>query len=463
MLRRKARAEVRVADGAGGMAPLRDLRFDPGEWPVEFEIRDANADTWMRYLVGECEARGWSTGGLGQLQRHENSGTKTVFRAGRAVLTLVWERKRGDVLKVRARPEAADEFPVADVSTFFDRINTRCAASQTERFYRCACLEYAGLPWRGELWLDDNLRLGPPSRLYNGALNGPQAVVVTAMVEAVSPGDSAYVFQKELSELAAFLSVVMATNVCHRRQDQMWTWEIADDGQTICGVRHLGYIEMQPPSSMPARHSISTVPFAPVRRRTGLETEVSLPADIVELWSRYRALPPDRKTKFRHVAAKWQEALMHWQERDTLSFTLMVVACEALKHSGSEFRDHKIEHVATALLGPTVGELLKRDWFRAHYVRSEHLHLGKMRGEELSLGTMVDYRDPTFDEARRELFRITNAAIIEWLRRDGNLMLSPLRRTPKTLRNLVRQNAVPLLVIALMTGAVIGFAVGFIF
>ncbi len=57
------------------------------------------------------------------------------------------------------------------------------------------------------------------------------------------------------------------------------------------------------------------------------------------------------RAKFLQVAAKWQEAHMHWQDRDTLSFTLMVVACEALKPHGTDFKDHTIYEVIEALLG----------------------------------------------------------------------------------------------------------------
>jgi hypothetical protein len=44
----------------------------------------------------------------------------------------------------------------------------------------------------------------------------------------------------------------------------------------------------------------------------------------------YRALTPDRRRDFLQAAAKWQEAMsQRLPEGSTLSFALMVVACES--------------------------------------------------------------------------------------------------------------------------------------
>jgi hypothetical protein len=45
-----------------------------------------------------------------------------------------------------------------------DLVTDRCRAGAKERFYLRAQLHYEGLPWKGELWLSDTLRLGPPSK-----------------------------------------------------------------------------------------------------------------------------------------------------------------------------------------------------------------------------------------------------------------------------------------------------------
>ncbi len=181
-------------------------------------------------------------------------------------------------------------------------------------------------------------------------------------------------------------------------------------------------------------------------------------AVILDLWQHYRALPADGRAKFMQVAAKWQEALLHWQDRDTLSFTLMVVACEALKPSDAAFNDHTIYEVVGALLGPEAEARLREHWFRPHNVRSRHLHLGQFHGSELTARTFVDSSyDPTFDQARRELFRVTQDAIIEWLRRRGEFELPRLTKR-KTLRRRVRENRSVALSLAALLGVAVGWA-----
>jgi hypothetical protein len=59
----QTRAEIRVANGTGGMVQLRDQRFQDN-WPVKLQISKENADTWMRYLSAACEQRGWRLSGL---------------------------------------------------------------------------------------------------------------------------------------------------------------------------------------------------------------------------------------------------------------------------------------------------------------------------------------------------------------------------------------------------------------
>jgi hypothetical protein len=134
----------------------------------------------------------------------------------------------------------------------------------------------------------------------------------------------------------------------------------------------------------------------------GLDTEQSLPSDVAELWSAYRGLTPDKRGQFLQAGAKWQESLMHWGGRSTLSFALMVVACEALKPSERKYRDHNVYHVVETLFGKTVAEQLRADWFRPQDVRNAHLHSGELRGSEfIRAAIMSSYQDPTFDQARR--------------------------------------------------------------
>ena len=43
MPKRKSSAEVRVADGAGGMRAVTDVRFEDGEWPIEVGVAATSA------------------------------------------------------------------------------------------------------------------------------------------------------------------------------------------------------------------------------------------------------------------------------------------------------------------------------------------------------------------------------------------------------------------------------------
>jgi hypothetical protein len=166
--------------------------------------------------------------------------------------------------------------------------------------------------------------------------------------------------------------------------------------------------------------------------------ELSLPGDIAQLWESYRSLSPALSRQFLKAAAKWQEAVTLSLDRPTLSFALMVVACEALKPSDRKFNRHNINHVVGALLGKTIAAWLKSDWFRAQYTRSVHLHLGEFLGSEFQPETTLSrFCDPTFGQARRALADITRAAIIEWLRRGGNFFMRALKakRTRATQRS----------------------------
>ena len=69
---------------------------------------------------------------------------------------------------------------------------------------------------------------------------------------------------------------------------------------------------------------------------------------------------------------------------------------------------------------------------------------------------MSSYQDPSFDEARRELTRITPTAIIEWLKRGGEFPMA-VRKRKKTLRRLVRDYALIILPVAIVVGVCVGW------
>ena len=107
-------------------------------------------------------------------------------------------------------------------------------------------------------------------------------------------------------------------------------------------------------------------------------------SDVVELWRLYRGLKSEQKRhQFLQAAAKWQEALMLDRDKETLSFALKIVACEALKPSGAAYNDHNIYDVLEAPLGKPAADRLRQPQCPAQRVRNAHLHAGVFQGAEL--------------------------------------------------------------------------------
>jgi hypothetical protein len=368
------------------------------------------------------------------MEAKENSGSLTLTTSVEkgTQIAVVWEWKKEGTIKVRARPLGESIGGLADVREAFEQAMTRCRARATERIYRRTFLYYKGLPWLGEVWLDDFTRLGPPQRQYEVALLGPRVVFLDALVECVGPGDDA-AFKRLSREVELFLSVVIGAHVEQRQGRKEWTWRTAEPE---CKVRRVEYIESDYPVSMPAKGAAPPVPLAVVTRpdftRRGIGPEITerwLPADVCELWTKLHALPAEKRRDFLHSAAKWQEAVLHWQDRKTLSFALMVVACESLKPATADHRQN-IYDVVEALLGKPKANALKQATIPPENVRNAHLHRGICRSSEVVFDLLVStFDDVAFDEAHDEMWYTTKAAIIEWLRRDGVISLRPMKRS----------------------------------
>ncbi len=128
MPKQKSSAQIHVADGAGGMRPVADLRFEAGEWPIELVIPPKDAETWMAHLRAEMEERGWNSGGLSQIDSVENSGTLSVHSASGPnppTLHIVWERPRNADLRVRARPDGDPTLSLDLAREFLDATKER--------------------------------------------------------------------------------------------------------------------------------------------------------------------------------------------------------------------------------------------------------------------------------------------------------------------------------------------------
>lgn len=464
MAKAKPRAAIRVPDSSGNLVRVEDHRFDRDNWPIEFEIPKERADTWLRYLSAECMKRGWSSAGIGQIESSENSGSVTisVTHPSNARLVVVWERRRAQSLKIRSRLLGTPEFALPTAQEFFDRVNEASESGAVHQRYYRGQLHYYGLPWRGELWLDDTIRLGPPSQQYEVALLGPRVVLVDALLQCISPEDLPWIARHTLQELSAFLSVILGIYV--NLPAQRWAWTVVNDSMNS-EVRNLGYIEPIFLNEMPRQGACPAIPLSKVDRPelshagfTSDVTEQALPDDVNSLWRNFRALTADYRRNFLQAAAKWQEALSHQHERQTLSFALMVVACEALKPAEPQYRDHNIYDVVKALLGPEPAGRLRENLLGPQKVRSEHLHRGEFHSSEFLVRTMTSsFEDPTFYQSHRDLHAIAQATIIEWLRRSGNFRM-PLLKKRKTFKRLVKEHALALIPTMTVLAAIAGFS-----
>jgi hypothetical protein len=460
MVKRKARTILSVADGAGGMMEVKDRRFEGGDWPIKFEIpaEQEQADRWSRYLAWECHRRGRSRSGLGQLERAENSGTITIISGGKPELEIVWERKRDRPLKVKARIAPSSTLSVSEAWQFFSEVNNNCSAAVTAPLYARGYLEYEGMAWRGELWLDDKTRLGPPSLQDESGTTGPRIVHMDAIVDCVGEPDIIYTRQQMLLEVSAFLSVVIRKAVrlpgCGR------AWVFKSDDMKGCEVRSLGYLEPANPLSMPNSGAMRPVPLYALDNRPrgidGSTNEISVREDTAELWKLYCSLGAEQRLQFLQAAAKWQEAMIHWQDRPSLSFALMAVSCEALKPSGSTQRQNCYD-VIEALLGKGAVGRIRQNPFPAQHVRSTHLHSGEFHGSEfIMMNFMSTYDDPSFREAIQEMARVTPDAIIEWLKRRGTFPMPPLK-TGRTFGRWLRDNVTAACGVMLALGLATGW------
>jgi hypothetical protein len=289
------------------------------------------------------------------------------------------------------------------------------------------------------------------------ATTGPRIVHIDAVLECVGQSDIANARQQMLLEVSAFLSVITRTAV--RLQDYGRVWVFTSD-MTGCEVRSLGHLEPANPTNMPSRGTVHQVPLYPLdnppRGIDGSTNEITIREDIADLWALYRSLGVRQRAQFLQAAAKWQEANIHWQDRPSLSFTLMVIACEALKPPDADDRQNCYD-VIEALLGRTAVDRVRQNPFPAQRVRSTHLHTGEFHGSELIMTDfLASYRDPSFREVHREMFQVTSAAIVEWLKRRGTFQM-PTRNNRRTLLRRLKDNVVVALVVIFGFGLAIGW------
>jgi hypothetical protein len=210
---------------------------------------------------------------------------------------------------------------------------------------------------------------------------------------------------------------------------------------------------------MPSRGTAKQIPLYaldnPPRGIDGSTNEISVRSDVADLWGLYGSLGAEQGKQFLQAATKWQEAIIHWQDRPSLSFTLMVIACEALKPLDADDRQNCYD-VIEALLGRTAVDRIRQNPFPAQHVRSTHLHTGRFHGSELvMMDFLSSYHDPTFREAHAEMFHVTPAAIIEWLKLRGTFQMAR-RRSRRTFLRWLRDNIIVALGVVFGLGLAIG-------
>ncbi len=430
MQKRKPSALIQVADGAGGMRPVTDLRFEAGEWPIELVIPAKDAETWKAHLRAEMEERGWNSGSLSQIGSIENSGTLSVHAANGPnppTLHIVWERPRNASLRVRARPDGNPMLSLDLAREFIDAANDRVRRRITARAHRWDLLTYHGLPWRGELWLGDDLRLGPPSR-FADALLGPQVVVVDAMAEGIGYQGITENFQTRMLELRIFLGVVLGIYATPVRPELGWVAQFDEQGRpTACTLQSIGYWEVGPPRAFPVRGSCPPVPrVATVRPglgRTGIWSDMRerwVPADVEDLWRTFVALPTAKREHFLRAGNAYLIAGSMWPDQRTAYAVFLVVACEALKPTGRRHDRMNVYDVVASLVSVSEAQRLRELSFHPQKVRSQHVHRGTLSaGELLPILIHDDFMDPSFDEMLSDLSPICRICLIEWLRCQG--------------------------------------------
>ena len=402
----------------------------------------------MAHLNAEAEERGWNSSSFSQLNASENSGTLSVHTAtgpSPATLDIVWERLRAKELRLRARPSGDPVLSLAVAHEFIDAIGARVRTGKVLRAHRQALLTYDSLPWRGELWLDDNHRLGPPSK-HPDSLLGPQILIVDAMMEGIGQRGVTANFQKRLHELRVFLGFVLGLKLEMSKFERAWAYEVDAEGHfTGCTLRNIGYVELSPQAGFPNRGYTRPVERRDVTRPGlgpyGITPDMHeewVPGDIEQLWRRFMTLPAAKRDHLLQAGNAYLIAQLMWPDQRTAYAAFLVVACEALKPTGKRYDRMNVYDVVASLVSSSDAQRLRQLSLHPQKIRSEHVHRGKLSAGELLPMLMHDhFMDPSFDEMLRILATVCRICLIEWLRCDGEYEVIRLGRERRGLRSAI--------------------------
>jgi hypothetical protein len=351
----------------------------------------------------------------------------------------------GKELRLRARPSGDPVLSLDVAQDFLDAIGARVRAGKVLCAHRQALLTYDGLPWRGELSLDDNHRLGPPSK-HPDTLLGPQIVIVDAMVEGIGQQGVTANFQKRLTEVRVFLGFVLGLKLEAGKFERGWVCDIDAEGRfTDCTLRNIGYIELAPQAGFAKLGSTQPVERRDVERPGlgphGITSDMHeewVPGDIEELWRRFMTLPPAKRDHLLQAGNAYLTAQLMWPGQRSAYAAFLVVACEALKPTGRRYDRMNVYDVVASLVSVGDAQQLRQLSLHPQKVRSEHLHRGKLSAGELRPMLMHDhFMDPSFDEMLRLLARVCRICLIEWLRREGKYEVIRLAREKRGIASAV--------------------------
>lgn len=425
-----SQTHLTVSDGAGGPITAR-RRVEQTETPITVVVPPEEADSWMAHLEAEAHERGWSGGGIAQLQDVGNSGSMSFHAAATPLpftVHVIWQRARGMELAVRTEPEPAGEQELAAAYEFVDAVRSRHAERRLHRRYTRTILTYSGLPWKGEVWLTDSIRLGPPTQ-YPAALLGPQCILVDTLSHGIGLRGSVATSQQQVDEIAIFLRIVLGISCVLSRLEYGWRSDAdPETGSMKSHIGVIGYHEEAETVEMPLRGVAPPAARRDVVRPGlgpyGISPDMSeqwVPSDIEDLWSQFTALSPVSREQFLRAGKVLQAADALWPEHRTGYVALNVVACEALKPPGRRYDAWNAYDVIESLLGAAESNRLRRYVTHPQKIRSKHLHRGELSGGELMTAISNDwFKDPTFDTMMRDLERVSRACVIEWLRGVGN-------------------------------------------
>jgi hypothetical protein len=409
------------------------------------EVPSDEAEVWFGALEHLTENLNLH---FSQISRNTASGNAGVFEISRTSalsdFQFVWRKNRNEplLLYMLSAPSTVPEG--LDIKAILGSIDVKSVPQHRVAAHRNGQVEFNGKKWDGEYWLDNNIRLGPPSIQFEDAIeepdtlysNGPRIVMVDALMPSFGQIDWSSRFKVLCEEIALFLTIVTGQLFNVPKQELKWLLPLpVRSTTTIAGWT--GYFDPTPANVMPDRGSDKPLPTYDATRPdlTPLTSEyppgntTSLPADTSVLWASFRSLDERKRTQFKRSAAKFQEALYVWNLRISLSFALCIVACEALKPSGKVADKENARDVIKRYLGDKIAAELDQLFevstlmsaTKATQVRNKHLHRGELFGDEFRARLATQsFSDPTFSMAERQMRLITQAVLIEWLRLAKN-------------------------------------------